>query len=136
MLKIERLNERLDSFQYSLEKIDKGKRGALLDKRRKDFERAYGIAVGHLTGFTYNIYVCMHMYMSSKIYTLGKWTKEPTQPDEEEQEGLAADALGDTRFRSCLSCVYLCLSVFALVSVIVHLCVCVDVCTFHVNRQA
>jgi len=49
MLKIERLNERLDSFQYSLEKIDKGKRGALLDKRRKDFERAYGIAVGHLT---------------------------------------------------------------------------------------
>ena len=49
MLKIERLNERLDSFQYSLEKTGKGKRGALLEKRRKDFERSYGIAVGHLT---------------------------------------------------------------------------------------
>jgi len=49
MLKIERLNERLDSFQYSLEKTGKGKRGALLEKRRKDFERDYGIAVGHLT---------------------------------------------------------------------------------------
>jgi signal peptide peptidase SppA len=49
MLKIERLNERLDSFSYSLEKMDKGRRGALLEKRRKDFERAYGIAVGHLT---------------------------------------------------------------------------------------
>jgi len=49
MLKIERMNDRMDSFQYSLEKMDKGKRGALLDKRRKDFERAYGIAVGHLT---------------------------------------------------------------------------------------
>jgi hypothetical protein len=49
MLKIERLNDRLDSFQYSLQKLDKGRRGALLDKRRKDFERAYGIAIGHLT---------------------------------------------------------------------------------------
>jgi serine protease SohB len=49
MLKIERLNERLDSFKYSLEKMDKGRRGALLEKRRQDFERAYGIAVGHLT---------------------------------------------------------------------------------------
>lgn len=49
MLKIERLNERLDSFQYSLQKADSGGRGALLEKRRKDFERAYGIAIGHLT---------------------------------------------------------------------------------------
>ena len=49
MLKIERLNDRLDSFEYSLEKLDKGRRGALLDKRRKDFERAYGMVVTHLT---------------------------------------------------------------------------------------
>eukprot|EP00284_Hemiselmis_tepida_P018687 CAMPEP_0174938728 /NCGR_PEP_ID=MMETSP1355-20121228/64392_1 /TAXON_ID=464990 /ORGANISM="Hemiselmis tepida, Strain CCMP443" /LENGTH=247 /DNA_ID=CAMNT_0016185677 /DNA_START=26 /DNA_END=766 /DNA_ORIENTATION=+ len=47
-LKIERLNDKLDSFQYSLSKVEKGRKAALAEKRKSDFERAYGITLGDL----------------------------------------------------------------------------------------
>lgn len=48
-LKIERLNDKLESFRYSLLKADQGKRAALTEKKRRDFERTYGIQTAHLT---------------------------------------------------------------------------------------
>jgi len=49
LLRIERLNERMESFRYSLRKADEGRRPALAAKRQRDFERAYGIALGGLS---------------------------------------------------------------------------------------
>ncbi|EKX41700.1 hypothetical protein GUITHDRAFT_141705 [Guillardia theta CCMP2712] len=49
LFKIERLNERLENFQYSFEKADSGRRSALISKKRKEFERNYGIQIGSLT---------------------------------------------------------------------------------------
>jgi len=49
LLRIERLNERMESFRYSLRKADEGRRPALAAKRLRDFERAYGIALGGLS---------------------------------------------------------------------------------------
>jgi len=48
-LKIERLNDKLDSFRYSLQKADQGKRLALTEKKRRDFERTYNIQTAHLS---------------------------------------------------------------------------------------
>ena len=46
--KVERLNEKLDSFKYSMTKAEQGRKAALATKRQADFERAYGVAIGDL----------------------------------------------------------------------------------------
>jgi hypothetical protein len=42
-LKVQRLNDKLDSFRYSLQKAEEGARPALSEKRRGDFRRAFGL---------------------------------------------------------------------------------------------
>jgi hypothetical protein len=41
-LKVQRLNDKLDSFRYSLQKAEEGPRAALRERRRREFRRAFG----------------------------------------------------------------------------------------------